>query len=166
MNFGEIMKETELKQIKSLIRDFHSNQSQFKKNFWKELQLQCSPTAYEKLKQLHLSHSAIQVLSYVSQGNNGTLAYQKLLQQVDFSQGMLSRHVKKLTDNELLKKSYHSNNHKEVFLKVSNLGRVVARVHDSVHKTETISEMKRLTDFTNQDLKITRKVLTALKKAN
>ncbi|GEK29139.1 MarR family winged helix-turn-helix transcriptional regulator [Furfurilactobacillus siliginis] len=152
--------------IREAISQLDKTQERFKESFWRyaidSARDALSPAVVTKLSAVHLTHSEMQILSRVADAPEQTLAYQDLVAQIDFSQGMLSRYVKRLDTSELITRFHQDDNKKAVFLSVTKLGQVIADLHDQMHAAERAKYKAALDSFSEQDLAITAKVINAL----
>lgn len=82
------------------------------------------------------NHSEMQILSFLEAKPDKTGTYQELLKAMPFSQGLLSRYVKRLAANDLLIRFHNKEDLKAVLLRNTELGNAVALVHNDLHKRE------------------------------
>ncbi len=119
-----------------------------------------TPVARQLLEKIRLNHSEVQILSIVNR--TGELAYAQLNEQVTFSQGMLSRYIKKLLQAELLHKVALPDNKKAYRLAITATGKVLAEQHDQLHERENQAFQQALAQFSDQQLQDTIAVLQAI----
>ena len=89
-------------------------------------------------------------------------AYQALTQDLEISQGMISRYVKRLTAEGLLLKKYQQNNKKSVYLEITPSGQLVADIHREMHQREATYYADLLKDVSDADLEAAIKLLKML----
>ena len=85
----------------------------------------------EKLMNKKFNHSEMQILNYLEAKPDKTGTYQDLLKAMPFSQGLLSRYVKRLAANDLLIRFHNKEDLKAVLLR-----NTVALVHNDLHERE------------------------------
>lgn len=90
----------------------------------------------EKLMNKKFNHSEMQILNYLETKPDKTGTYQDLLKAMPFSQGLLSRYVKRLAANDLLIRFHNKEDLKAVLLRNTELGNAVALVHNDLHERE------------------------------
>ncbi len=160
------MTTTQLQQIYQSIHDLNEVHENFKKSFWQtsidHFQDQLTEPIATKLRKMQMTHSEMQILSYVADAPANTLAYQDLVNQVSFSQGMLSRYVKKLASAELLTRFHQPDNKKAVYVSVTDLGQLIAKLHADMHQSERHLYAQALKTFDQQQLQDAVDVLQAL----
>lgn len=123
-----------------------------------------TPDQLEHLSHHRLNHSEIEILSLVNQTHK--LPYKTLTTQVSFSQGMLSRYVKKLLTAELLIKVPLPNNKKAYDLAITPTGTILAELHDALHREEAVAYSAVLSQFSPAELETTEAVLRAMGEVN
>lgn len=123
-----------------------------------------TPTQLEHLGHQRLNHSEIEILSLVNQTHE--LPYKTLTSQVNFSQGMLSRYVKKLLTAELLVKVPLPNNKKAYDLAITPTGTILAELHDALHREEAAAYNTVLAQFNEAELETTEAVLRAMEQVS
>lgn len=152
--------------IREAISRLDNTQEHFKESFWlsaiDSAREELSPAIIAKLSAVHLTHSEMQILSRIAEAPEQTLAYQDLVAQIDFSQGMLSRYVKRLDSSDLITRFHQDDNKKAVFLSVTKLGQIIANLHDQMHVAERAKYKAALDSFNEHDLVVTAAVLNAL----
>lgn len=94
------------------------------------------PESAAKLMNKKFNHSEMQILSFLEAKPDKTGTYQELLKAMPFSQGLLSRYVKRLAANDLLIRFHNKEDLKAVLLRNTELGNAVALVHNDLHKRE------------------------------
>lgn len=160
------MSDTQFQQIYRSIHDLNDVHEDFKKSFWQtsidHFQDQLTDSVADKLRKMQMTHSEMQILSYVTDAPSHTLAYQDLVNQVAFSQGMLSRYVKKLTNAALLTRFHREDNKKAVYVSVTDLGQLIAKLHADMHKSERELYAQALRPFDAKQLQDAVDVLSAL----
>ncbi|MDY3974757.1 MAG: MarR family winged helix-turn-helix transcriptional regulator [Veillonella caviae] len=135
--------DTSIDQFKPLIETisvFSTYINELRKEFLKEsikTYIDSVPTdkASGILKK-RFNHSEMQIISYIEANDDNTATYQELVQAMPFSQGMLSRYVKRLSTEGLVVKFHKSNDLKSILLRTTELGNSFALIHNELHKLE------------------------------
>ncbi|WP_295789983.1 MarR family winged helix-turn-helix transcriptional regulator [uncultured Veillonella sp.] len=135
--------DTSIDQFKPLIETisvFSTYINELRKDFLKEsikTYIDSVPTdkASGILKK-RFNHSEMQIISYIEANDDNTATYQELVQAMPFSQGMLSRYVKRLSTEGLIVKFHKSNDLKSILLRTTELGNSFALIHNELHKLE------------------------------
>ncbi|MCF6165971.1 MULTISPECIES: MarR family winged helix-turn-helix transcriptional regulator [Furfurilactobacillus] len=160
------MTNSQMQQIYQSIHDLNDVHEDFKKAFWQtsidHFQDQLTDQVATKLRKMQMTHSEMQILSFVTEAPERTLAYQDLVGKVPFSQGMLSRYVKKLASAELLTRFHQADNKKAVYVSVTDLGQLIAKLHADMHQTERDLYAKALAPFDDTQMQNAVDVMHAL----
>lgn len=82
------------------------------------------------------NHSEMQIISFIESKEDHIATYQELVQAMPFSQGMLSRYVKRLATEGLLVKFHKNSDLKSIVLRTTELGNSFAMIHNELHKLE------------------------------
>lgn len=135
--------DTSIDQFKPLIETisvFSTYINELRKEFLKEsikTYIDSVPTdkASGILKK-RFNHSEMQIISYIEANDDNTATHQELVQAMPFSQGMLSRYVKRLSTEGLVVKFHKSNDLKSILLRTTELGNSFALIHNELHKLE------------------------------
>lgn len=104
-----------------------------------------------------LNHSEMQLLSAVG---TSAVPYQELTQHVPFSQGLVSRYVKRLLEMQLLSKE--PLNRKAYAVRATNRGQAVAAIHTAMHASDEERMRRRLASFTPDQVAAALTVLQAM----
>lgn len=115
-----------------------------------------------KLMNKKFNHSEMQILSYLEAKPDKTGTYQEILKAMPFSQGLLSRYVKRLAANNLLIRFHNKEDLKAVLLRNTELGTAVALVHNDLHKREEAYFKSVLSNVPAEKIKDTLETLKLL----
>ncbi|MFR0610524.1 MarR family winged helix-turn-helix transcriptional regulator [Limosilactobacillus mucosae] len=130
---------TAIVEIERAARDFDHHAEMLRRQILDQLiadQLDDFPK--EQVQQLakhRFSHSEMRLLSYVKAAGS-EVAYQRLTKDLDISQGMISRYVKRLAELGLLERYHKENDKKAVYLRLTSTGSIVADMHKQMHEKE------------------------------
>lgn len=157
-------------QLRQSIHTLNQTQDQFKEHFWQtamnEFKDQLPAATIVELEHLHLNHSEMQLLGYIDQAPDQTLAYQVLVTQIDFSQGLLSRYIKRLETAGLINRFHPDDNKKAVFIRITARGHLIAPLHTQMHEAERQRYQTVLAQFNEDQLQIAVNVLSAMADVN
>lgn len=115
----------------------------------------------DRFNQDRFSHSEMKLLSYID-NHGGECSYQQLTQELELSQGMISRYVNRLTTNGLLEKFHRNGNKKSVYLKITPTGQRVSHIHLTMHRREDEYYNQILEKIDENDLQATLNILQKL----
>lgn len=90
----------------------------------------------DRLMKKKFNHSEMQIISYIEAKPERVATYQELVQAMPFSQGMLSRYIKRLAENGLIIKFHSEHDQKAILVSNTEIGNSVALVHNELHKRE------------------------------
>lgn len=104
-----------------------------------------------------LNHSEMQLLSAVGEA---AVPYQELTEHVAFSQGLVSRYVKRLLEMQLLLKE--PLNKKAYAVRATARGQAVAAIHTAMHAADEARMKRRLASFAPDQIAGALQVLSAM----
>nr|WP_278499264.1 winged helix DNA-binding protein [Limosilactobacillus mucosae] len=114
-----------------------------------------------RLTKHHFSHSEMQLLSYIENAGAET-AYQQLTQDLEISQGMISRYVKRLAELGLLDRYHKPDDKKAIYLRITSVGSKVAKLHKMMHEAEYNHYAEIMAELPAESIKNTIAVLKRL----
>ncbi|MFT8477393.1 MAG: MarR family transcriptional regulator [Liquorilactobacillus sp.] len=108
-----------------------------------------------------ISVTDLDIISRIA--NYHEIRIKELVDTVYFPQGTVSKIVNRLVKKELIRKYHRSDNKKDVYLKLTANGQIIAKLHEKYHEKENTKLNELGTNFSNSDLQ---KLTEILRKIN